>query len=211
MTPETFGKITLYNGDCMEYLRGLQDKAFDLAIVDPPYGIDIGNGLGNGRKDYKMHKSWQLDAPDKSYFDELMRVSRNQIIWGGNYFTNILPPCDDWVIWDKKKGKNLPFAEGEMAWCSIKRKLRFFRYCVTTRDKDGRIHPTQKPVALYAWLLNNYAKEGDRILDTHLGSGSICIAAHDLGFEMVGTELDPIYFEAAKKRLIEHQRQLTLF
>lgn len=210
MTPENFGKITLYNGDCMEYLRMLPDNAFSLAVCDPPWGIDIGNGLGSGKKTCKMHHSWQFDAPDKSYFDELMRVSRNQIIWGGNYFTDILPPCDNWIIWDKLN-PNLTFAEGEMAWCSIHKKLRIFKHYSCRVDGGTKIHPCQKPIALYQWILQNYANDGDTILDTFLGSGSICIAAHDLGFELTGIEIDKEYYEAGKKRLIEHMRQLTLF
>lgn len=196
--------ITLIHGDCMDYMRSWPDNAFDLAVVDPPYGINIGNGLGNGKKDYKMHKSWQMQAPTKDYFDELFRVSRNQIVWGGNYFTQFLPTSDGWIIWDKKKGSNLPFAEGEMAWCSIKKKLRIFRYCASLRDKDGRIHPTQKPIALYKWILERYAKEGDKILDTHLGSGSSAIAAYDLGFEFTGIEIDETYYNNAYARLNRH-------
>lgn len=157
-----------------------------------------------------MHHSWQFKAPDKVFFDELMRVSINQIIWGGNYFTNILYPCDNWIIWDKCN-PNLTFAEGEMAWCSIHKKLRIFKYYSCKVDGGAKIHPTQKPIAIYAWILNNYAKEGDKILDTHLGSGSSAIAAHNLGFEFVGIEIDKEYYESAKKRLINHMRQLTLF
>lgn len=199
-----FGNIELIHGDCMDYMRSLPDNAFDLAVVDPPYGINIGNGLGNGKKNYKMHKSWQYAAPKSDYFNELFRVSKNQIIWGGNYFTTLLPMSDGWIIWDKKKGANLPFAEGEMAWCSIKKKLRIFRYCASLRDKDGRIHPTQKPIKLYEWILGRYAKQGDRILDTRLGSGSSAIAAYDLGFEFVGIEIDSEYFDNAVARIENH-------
>lgn len=193
----------------MEYIQSLQDNAFDLAIVDPPYGINIGHGLGSGKKDYKMHQSWQMDAPNKDYFDELFRVSDNQIIWGGNYFTDFLLPCDDWIIWDKKN-PNLTFSEAELTWCSIHRKIRIFSYSATRRDKDGRHHPTQKPVALYSWILQNYAKEGDKILDTHLGSGSSAIAAMELGYEFVGIEIDKDYYEAAKNRLLKRKQQMTL-
>lgn len=210
MKIDKFGKITLINGDCMEYLRQCRDKQFNIAVVDPPYGIDIGNGLGSGKKDYKMHKSWQFDAPQKDYFDELFRVTYNQIIWGGNYFTDILPPCDNWIIWDKKN-PHLSFSEAELAWCSIHRKIRIFPYCATRRDKDGRHHPTQKPIALYAWIYNNYCKESDTILDTHLGSGSSAIAAYELGYEFVGIEIDEIYYEKAKFRLLERMRQKSLF
>lgn len=203
----TKAEITLLHGDCMEYLRQCPDNAFDLAIVDPPYGINIGNGLGKSKKGYKMHHSWQMKAPGRDYFNELFRVSKNQIIWGGNYFSDILPPCDDWIIWDKKKGTNLPFAEGEMAWCSIShKKLRIFRHCATTRDKDGRIHPTQKPIALYKWLLERYAKPGDKILDTHLGSASSAIAAWELDFDFTGIEIDNDYYESAVKRFENYKK-----
>lgn len=196
-------KITLVCGDCMEYMTTLVDKSFQLAVVDPPYGINIGHGLGSGKKDYKMHKSWQFDAPTLPYFTELMRVSENQIIWGGNYFTDILPPCDNWIIWDKKN-PNLTFSEAELAWCSIHRKVRIFPYCSTHRDRDGRFHPTQKPIALYLWLLEKYAKPENKILDTNLGSGSSAIAAYNLGHEFVGIEKDEQYFENAKERLQRH-------
>lgn len=202
--------ISLINGDCMDYMRALPDNTFDLAIVDPPYGIDIGNGLGTGQKSYKMHRSWQMDAPGKEYFDELFRVSRNQIIWGGNYFTDILPLCDNWIIWDKKN-PNLSFSEAEFAWCSIHRKVRIFAHCSTHRDRDGRFHPTQKPVALYKWLLDRYAQTGDRILDTFLGSGSSAIAAWDYGFEFTGIEIDRTYYDAAVRRLEDHTAQGKLF
>lgn len=209
MKIETRNQIRFIHGDCMDYLRSLSDNAFDLAIVDPPYGINIGRGLGTGKKSYKMHHQWQMNAPKVDYFTELMRVSYNQIIWGGNYFTNILPPCDNWIIWDKKN-PNLTFSEAELAWCSIHKKVRIFAYCSTRRDKDGRIHPTQKPIALYKWLLERYAKEGDRILDTHLGSGSSAIAAYDLGFEFTGIEIDDKYFADALRRFESHTMQLRL-
>lgn len=157
-----------------------------------------------------MHKSWQLNAPNKAYFDELMRISKNQIIWGGNYFTDILTPCDNWIIWDKCN-PNLTFAEGEMAWCSIHKKLRIYKHPSYTIDGGSKIHPTQKPIALYAWILNNYANKGDRILDTHLGSGSSAIAAWELGFEFVGIEIDSEYYNNAVERLRRHTAQQKLF
>lgn len=209
MTDLDSTQIKLLNCDCMEYMRSLPDNAFQLAVYDPPYGINIGNGLGNGRKDYKTHKSWQMCSPGREYFDELRRVSRNQIIWGGNYFTDVLPPCDNWIIWDKKN-PGLTFSEAELAWCSVHRKIRIFARCTTARDVCGRIHPTQKPVELYRWLLRNYAQPGDRILDTHLGSGSSAIAAYDLGFDFVGTEIDETYYDAAVKRFSEYASQKRL-
>ena len=143
----------VYNCDCMDFMRDFPDNFFDLAIADPPYGIDIGNGLGSGKKNCKMHHSWQFDAPNQDFFDELFRVSKEQIIWGGNYFH--LPLCDNWIVWDKLN-PNLSFAEGELAWCSIHRKMRIFKHYSAKVDGGGKIHPTQKPVALYAWLIDNY-------------------------------------------------------
>ncbi len=209
MTDPDSTQIKLLNCDCMEYMRSLPDNAFQLAVCDPPYGINIGNGLGNGRKGYKTHKSWQMCAPGREYFNELLRVSVNQIIWGGNYFTDVLPPCDNWIIWDKKN-PGLTFSEAELAWCSVHRKIRIFARCTTARDVCGRIHPTQKPVELYRWLLRNYAQPGDRILDTHLGSGSSAIAAYDLGFDFVGTEIDRSYYDATVKRFNEYAAQKRL-
>lgn len=218
MTAEIFGGITLYNADCMDIMRELPDKAFDLAIVDPPYGLNFGtynrtNKLPNGES-YKANRyhnaSWDKTPPAPAYFEELQRVSKNQIIWGGNYFD--LPPTKCFIFWYKHQPvKN--FADGEYAWTSFDNvaKCFDFPYFENINAEAQRIHPTQKPVTLYGWILNNFAKEGDRILDTHLGSGSICIACHDMGFEMTGIELDKDYYEAAKKRLINHQAQGTLF
>jgi site-specific DNA-methyltransferase (adenine-specific) len=200
--------ITLLNMDCMEYMRGLPDKAFDLAIVDPPYGIGEDGGKFRDRKGgghrVLPKKSWDSAPPDLSYFKELNRVSANQIIWGGNYFG--LPAARCWIFWDKLMGGD--FADGELAWTSFNSVVRKFTKC----NKDhGHIHPTQKPVALYKWLLANYAKAGDRILDTHLGSGSSAIAAHYGGFQFVGTELDKDYYEAAVKRFNEETKQVDMF
>ena len=224
MTPETFGKITLYNCDCMEYLRTLPDNAFDLAVVDVPYGIKEDGSKNHTRgkiavaKDYHPFAGGDKNAPPVKYFTELKRVSRNQIIWGANHFIENIPNANSssWIVWDKDNGDN-DFADCELAWTSFKSAVRKFKWRWAgmlqedMKNKQKRIHPTEKPIALYKWILQNYAKEGDKILDTHLGSGSIAIAAHDLGFELTGMELDPIYYEAAKKRLIEYQRQLKLF
>lgn len=208
MKKDVYGGITLYNADCMDIMRAMPDKAFDLAIVDPPYGIDINPNMGLAAGAKKRHKAieWDKAAPPIEYFDELFRVSKNQIIWGGNYFP--LPPCRHFIFWDKLVSPGLSFSDGEMAWTSFDRAIRKY----TQRNiYDGKIHPTQKPVELYGWLLRNYARPGDKILDTHLGSGSICIACHDLGFEMTGIELDKDYYEAASKRLRAHQMQQVLF
>ncbi len=209
MTAEIFGGITLYNADCMDIMREMPDKAFDLAIVDPPYGLPIDSTNGRGklsnRTFNKGHISkWDI-PPSPKYFETLFRVSKNQIIWGGNYFE--LPRCRGFIVWDKCQPWS-NFSQAEYAWTNFERPSSIFKFDNRTGDK---IHPTQKPVALYKWLLHNYAKEGDRILDTHLGSGSICIACHDMGFEMTGIELDKDYYEAAKKRLINHQAQGCLF
>ena len=206
-----------YNQDCMIAMKEFPDKYFELAIVDPPYGIDLANmnmGIGKSKKASKAHnrkwvaKDWDKKAPTKKYFNELRRVSINQIIWGGNYFE--LPPCKNYTIWDKKIPSGLSFADCEMAWTSFDKAPRIFRYSAYL-DKLDKTHPTQKPVALYRWLLANYAKQGDKILDTHLGSGSSRIAAHQLGFEFYGYELDKDYFEAQEKRfkLVTSQEQIV--
>jgi len=209
----------------MEYMRGLPDKAFDLAIVDPPYGIDAANTFGgderkseNGaaNKTAFEKKDWDLNVPDKSYFDELMRVSKNQIIWGANYMSNFLPPSMGWIVWDKDNGTT-KFSDAEIAFSSFNRALRIWKYTWNgmlqgdMKNKELRIHPTQKPVKLYEWLLQNYAKQGDRILDTHLGSGSSAIAAHYGGFDFVGCELDTDYFNASSKRFEQATAQLAMF
>lgn len=209
---DKLGNITLYNADCMEIMKGFADNQFGLAIVDPPYGIGAENHAGkkeNGWTQWEK-KGWDSKTPDKTYFNELFRVSKNQIIWGGNYMTDSLYPSMGWVIWDKGQ-RDFSLADGEMAWTSFNKALRIWDYSRAKNLSEKRIHPTQKPVQLYKWLLNKYAKEGDTILDTHLGSGSSAIAAHDGGFEFTGIELDEEYYNAAKERLILHQRQLNLF
>tara|TARA_R100001163_G_scaffold63859_1_gene56723 strand:- start:617 stop:1237 length:621 start_codon:yes stop_codon:yes gene_type:complete len=205
--------IELHNIDCMEYLKTLEDNAFDLAIVDPPYGININISMGRrkGDKKSKYHKFYGEDKsiPDENYFNELFRVSKNQIIWGGNYMTDYLYPSPCWLLWDKGFSEDVTFAQYEMSWTSFTSSCK--KYDFNAAANRNRIHPTQKPVKLYEWLLMNYAKEGDKILDTHLGSGSISIACHNLGFDLVGCELDKEYYNAACKRLKQHQAQLTMF
>lgn len=200
--------IEMLNCDCMEYMAGLPDKAFDLAIVDPPYGIDITSECMGGRKTIKPDKtkSWDNSTPTKEYFDELFRVSINQIIWGGNYFD--IPKSRYFAIWDKGEtmyGRD--FAEAEYAWV----RSGGTRICKENPNQKDRIHACQKPVALYKWLLSRYAKPGDRILDTHGGSGSICIACHDLGFDLTWMELDADYYKDACNRYKEHTAQTVLF
>ena len=200
--------IEILNVDCMEYMATLEDNAFDLAIVDPPYGIDVTKMNMGSRKTVTpdASKSWDAAVPDQAYFSELFRVSVNQVIWGGNYFD--LPASQYFAIWDKGEtmyGRD--FAECEYAW------VRSGGTRIHKRSPNDlhRIHPTQKPVKLYDWLLKNYAKEGDRILDTHLGSGSSAIAAHYGGFDFAGCELDEDYYKAACERFERETAQETLF
>jgi len=196
----------LYNMDCMEGMKEIPDKYFDLAIVDPPYGISITDS-GRLGKYNKNSNRWDDAIPTEEYFKELFRVSKNQVIWGGNYF--VLPATRCYVIWDKKQPEGLSFAMSELAWTSFDRSAKTF-YRSPMQDKS-RFHPTQKPVALYHWLLNNYAEEGDKILDTHVGSASSLIACHDMGFEYLGFELDEDYYRMASERLEAHKAQLSLF
>jgi site-specific DNA-methyltransferase (adenine-specific) len=201
---------TITNEDNMELMSRYPDKYFDLAICDPPYGIDASEmTMGSGRHNFSKGKKWDSGVPSDDYFSELFRVSNNQIIWGGNYFK--LPLNNNWIIWDKLN-PNLSFSEAEMAWCSIDRNTRIFKRLSTLPDCDiKKQHPTQKPIKLYKWLLDKYAKEGDKILDTHLGSGSIAIACHDYGFDLTACELDKEYFDAAMKRINNHMAQTKLF
>jgi len=213
------GDATLYLGDCMAYMATLPDKAFDLAIVDPPYGIKRDKGFGGfggfgkpiARKQYKGE--WDSVRPDDDYFAELLRVSKHQIIWGGNFFTDQLPQKNHWIFWDKQN--TMPtFGDGELAWTSFDRnsvKRHILQYNGLLGREIERIHPTQKPVKLYEWLLTNYAKPCKRILDTHGGSMSSVIACLNLGFEVTCCELDADYFAAGVDRVRNAQRQRTLF
>ena len=213
-------KQIAYNMDCMEAMREMPDKAFELAIVDPPYGINMDGGKigGNnkGRATDYIKKTWDKKAPEDEYFVELLRVSKNQIVFGANHFISHIPfdsPC--WVVWDKDNTGN--FADCELAWTSFKSAVRKYEFRWNgmlqgnMANKEIRIHPTQKPVALYEWLLTNYAKPGDKILDTHLGSGSSRIAAYNLGFDFVGYEIDTDYFNAQEERFQKHTAQIRLF
>jgi len=209
----------------MEYMKTLPDNAFDLAIVDPPYGIKCSSVNKNRDPNSKFRRSlaafvesakaWNHLKPTQEYFNALFRVSKNQIIWGANNFT--LPPTEYFCIWSKQQSvKN--FASAEYAWCSpgLKQPALVFDYSIhktiaVRKANGGKIHPTQKPVALYAWLLKNYSKPGERILDTHLGSGSSAIAAHYFGVDFVGCEINKDYFNAAQQRIKDKTAQLTLF
>jgi site-specific DNA-methyltransferase (adenine-specific) len=208
---DILGNIKLYNADCMEVMKTFKDKQFDLAIVDPPYRNQSEN---QPTKDMRRNGKIDVfgDKPDKTYFDELFRVSKNQIIWGANNFT--LPNYKGFVIWKKLTiSEAFTMSMAELAYLSegLSTVSKIFEYAPQGKPDDPRIHPTQKPVQLYKWLLQNYAKEGDTILDTHFGSLSIGIACHDMKFDLTAIELDKDYYEQAKQRLINHQRQLTLF
>ena len=208
-------KIEITNEDNMELMARYPDKYFDLAIVDPPYGIGAGsknfiNGTSKTIKDYYKKNDWDLKRPSKEYFDELFRVSKNQMIWGGNYFSDLLPPFRCFIFWDKTIHGN-SYADGELCWTSFDNVARYFRENIAQTNSEGRIHPTQKSIKLYKWLLEKYAKPKDKILDTHLGSGSIAIACHDYGFQLTACELDAEYYEKAKQRIQNHIKQLTLF
>ena len=207
----------VYLMDCMDLLKQIPDKYFELAVVDPPYGLDLANmnmGVGKSKKASKIQnrkwkpKEWDKEAPQKEYFAQLFRVSKNQIIWGGNYFD--LPPCKNYIIWDKEIPEGLSFADCEMAWTSFNKAPKMFRYSAYL-DKQDKFHPTQKPIKLYEWLIKNYAKENDKILDTHLGSGSSRIAADKANLPFVGCELDADYFYDSVKRFNNYSAQLTMF
>ena len=198
----------------MELMARYEDNHFDLAIVDPPYGINVNKmTLGNGKNKINRGLSnWDNNIPKKIYFDELKRVSKNYIVWGANYMTTYLPPSMGWIYWDKGTGAN-DFSDGELAFSSFNRALRSYKVSwVGANANNGtpRIHPTEKPIRLYEWILMNYAKEGDKILDTHLGSGSIAIACHNLNYDLTACELDKEYFESAMKRINNHTAQLRI-
>jgi site-specific DNA-methyltransferase (adenine-specific) len=211
-----------YNIDCMEGMKQFPDNFFDLAIVDPVYGdVTPGGYMSNHAtgiaKAREYHNEiWKQPKTPPEYFTELFRVSKNQIIWGGNYFIEAInknSPC--WIVWDKDNTGN--FADCELAWTSFRTAVRKFKFRWNgmlqedMKNKEVRIHPTQKPVALYSWLLNNYAKPGDKILDTHVGSASSLVACHNLGFQYVGFELDPYYFNLASDRLEAIKAQTSIF
>ena len=203
----------------MELMSRYEDNHFDLAIVDPPYGIGV---TKNKRLNNISNKDWDNEIPKKEYFEELKRVSKNQIIWGGNYFIEHLSNTRCYLNWDKLNHSDT-YADCEMAWTSFDKNAKIFKYMWDGNrygfigaikgvgKKSIRMHPTQKPIALYEWLLMNYAKEGDKILDTHLGSGSIAIACHNLKYDLTACELDKEYFDAAMERLKRHQQQIQMF
>jgi len=203
--------LDIRNCDCMDLMAEYPDKHFELAIVDPEYGINVNHNMGRRKGDLKSSYKkvdWDEKPPEKEYFVELFRVSKNQIIWGGNYFMDFIAkrsPC--WVVWDKLFSEDVSFASCELAYTSFASVTK--RIAISSARTDG-IHPTQKPVKLYRWLLENYAQPGDKILDTHLGSGSIAIACHYMGFDLTACELDKDYYEAAMKRIEQETAQLSL-
>jgi len=219
-------KITITNEDNMELMARYPDNYFDLAIVDPPNGINHANKAGEqsgqkygnaaAKKKNYTSKDWDLEIPNDLYFNELKRVSKNQIVWGGNYMTDYLEQKSGWIFWDKNNGDN-NFSDGELAWTSFDCGLRKIEVTwngmiqYDMKNKENRFHPTQKPIKLYKAVLDKYAKQGDKILDTHLGSGSIAIACHDYGFELTACELDAEYYEKAVQRIKNHTNQMNLF
>jgi site-specific DNA-methyltransferase (adenine-specific) len=203
----------------MELMARYEDNYFDLAIIDAPYGIGIGmitNTQPRKRKKRKENKyqkkNWDNKQPTKDYWRNIFRTSKNQIIFGANYFTSYLPTAKGWVFWDKKNACP-SFSDGEFIFTSFNKVAKLVTYSSKLGTNGGkkRIHPCEKPIKLYEWLLMNYAKEGDKILDTHLGSGSLAIACHNLGYDLTACELDKEYFNAAMKRLKQHQQQLRLW
>lgn len=203
-----------YLMDCMDLMKRYPDKYFDLAIVDPPYGIGASgksfiNGTSKSVKPYYKDDCWDKGRPNLEYFNELFRVSKNQIIWGGNYFSDYLPPFRCFIVWDKTIHGN-SYADCELAWTSFDSVARYFRENIAQTNVEGRIHPTQKSIRLYKWIFQTFGKAGDKILDTHLGSGSSRIAAEIMGFDFVGCEIDREYFEAQEKRFKLHLSQPRL-
>ena len=194
----------VYNIDCKEYMKNIPAGFFELAIVDPEYGIGASEmTMGSGKnKQWKTGKRWDNNPPSEEYFKELFRISKNQIIWGGNYFSNILKPTKSWIFWDKGIDGDCSFADGELAWTSFNIVLRKaqIRYKGFLGADKVRIHPTQKPILLYSWILKNYAKAGDKIFDSHLGSGSNRIAAYKMGFDFYACEIDKDYFKTQEER-----------
>ena len=213
--------INIYNQDCLEAMKNMQSQKYDLAIVDPPYFAEYGRKNYTGynisstkvKRQSKKIKYWSV--PNKEYFDQLFRVSKNQIIWGANYYANHIPHHGR-LVWYKKNDTST-FSKCEIASHSFGLRVDYFAYRWNgmiqedMKNKETRIHPTQKPVALYTWLLSHYAKKNDKILDTHLGSGSIAIACDNLGFDLDGYEIDDEYYEKTSKRIKQHQQQIKLF
>lgn len=209
-------EINFYNTDCIEFMKSKPDKCYDLAIVDPPYGIGASsktfiNGTSKSKKDYYKDNCWDKEIPKKEYFEELQRVSKNQIIWGGNYFTEFLKPSRCWIFWDKTIHGN-SYADGELAWTSFDKVVRYYRKNICQVEVEGkRRHPTQKTIHLYRWLLSQFAENGMKILDTHGGSMSIAIACEIEGFDLDICEIDKEYFDNGVKAFTNYKLQTKLF
>ena len=216
------------NGDCMEYLKEFPNDYFDLAIVDPVYGDvtkggymthNIGQKIGTGKAKQKGYHDgvWRQEKTDKLYFEQLLRVCKNAIIWGGNFFADCLPISQGWIVWDKLHPEGITFSDCELAWTSFDVATRIFRFMWNgmlqqdMKNKEQRIHPTQKPVALYKWLIDKFANPGDTILDTHAGSASSLIACHQTGHKYIGFEIDTEYYRQAKERLENETAQTNMF
>jgi site-specific DNA-methyltransferase (adenine-specific) len=209
-------KITITNEDNMALMSRYPDGYFELAIVDPPYGISVNMNAGRKKitKSKKRSvKQWDNETPNQNYFNELFRVSKNQIVWGANYMTQFLPNSMGWIFWDKCVAEGCSFSDGELAWTSNQQSLKkaVIPYSGFIGMEGEKFHPTTKPIKLYKWILDKYAKQGDKILDTHLGSGSIAIACHDYDFELTACELDSEYYDNAIKRIKSHMAQQKLF
>lgn len=201
----------VFNEDCIEVMKRYANKHFDLAVVDPPYGINFSKtNTGTGWVQ-RPSKTWDKEIPKKEYWEQLFRVSKNQIVWGGNYMTEFLPPSMGWIFWDKGQ-RDFSLADGELAWTSFNKALKVFEYSrgKLNMNRQG-IHPTEKPIDLYSWIYKKYGDNCQTILDTHLGSGSSRIAADKAGLSFVGCELDKEYFDASVKRFNDYKAQLTLF
>lgn len=216
LVTDNLGDIRLYNGDCMDWMQTVPDNYYELAIVDPPYGVGMTWTKDKDSKFYKHRSSYRNNTcPNEEYFNNLFRISKGIIIFGANYYTNYLPPRNSWIIWDKEIDYNKhKHSECELAWTNFNVPSRIARFAwngfVTCEKRYGN-HPHEKPVKLYEWLLTNYAKKGDKIFDSHFGSLSIGIACHNLGFKLDACELDSEYYQASLERLKNHQRQLKLF
>lgn len=209
----------IINDDCFNVMKKIPDKYFDLCLTDPPYGIDYGgqlkgHGDGNGGRNKYGWKDWNApewdkERPEKEVFEQIMRVSKNQIIWGGNYFADYMPPSQGWLVWNKGQ-RNFSIADGELAWTSFDKALRIFDYSRGEALKDGKIHPTQKPVALFSWVLEMFSKEGDKVFDPFSGSGTTAIACHRGKRQFLCVEKDEVYFQKSVERLEEERKQMIL-
>ena len=206
--------VSLYLGDCLEYMKTMTDKSVDAVITDPPYGINYINGGGrnpkNGWRDFRADGNWDTWKPTKEYFDEMRRIAKTVIVWGGNYFSDSLPPSQQWLMWDKGQ-RDFSLADGELAWSSQNKAVRIFSYPRSAMLKENGYHPTQKPIALMRWCIDEIAAANGTIFDPFMGSGTTGVACMQLGRNFIGCEIDPKYFEIAKKRIAQAEMQPQLF